>query len=231
MISKCTIMIPTYNRPKYLKRILSYYNGFEENYNIIIADSSLNKNKEINKKYISAFSNLNILYLDHYSPKINAFHKFADMVNYADREYCVFCADDDFITPNGINQSVTFLEKNPDFSCAQGHYISFYLKINKMVPKNCRVIVCLDSNHTKDHVFKELQLYHGFINSGSYIVVFDTNTSKLAKLGACDKMYINNSPKEAVEDFIEMNDDFEIDKHYNKLYISYSPNGYLRRVK
>ena len=104
-------------------------------------------------------------------------------------------------------------------------------KITKIVPKNSKVIVCLDSNHTKEHVLKELQLYNSFVNPGSYIVVFDTNTSKLAELGACDKMYINNSPKEAVEDFLKANDNFEIDKYYNKLYISYSPNGYLRRAK
>jgi len=81
------------------------------------------------------------------------------------------------------------------------------------------------------HVLKGLQLYHGFVNPGSYIVVFDTNISKLAELGACDKMYINNSPKEAVEDFSKVNDNFKIDKYYNKLYISYSPNGYLGRIE
>jgi len=100
-----------------------------------------------------------------------------------------------------------------------------------MVPEDSKVIICLDSNHTKDHVLKELQFYHGFVNSGSYIVVFDAITSKLAELGACENMYINNSPKEAVENFLKVNDNFEIDKYYNKLYISYSPNGYLRRVK
>lgn len=47
-----TIIIPTYNRPKYLERILSYYNGFEENYNIIVADSSLNNNEEATNKWI-----------------------------------------------------------------------------------------------------------------------------------------------------------------------------------
>ena len=104
-------------------------------------------------------------------------------------------------------------------------------KIRKIVPKNSKVIVCLDSNHTKEHVLKELQLYHGFVNSGSYIVVFDTITSKLAEKGACEKNYINNGPKEAVEYFLKVNDNFEIDKHYNKLYISYSPNGYLKRIK
>jgi hypothetical protein len=40
----------------------------------------------------------------------------------------VICADDDFITPNGINQSVDFLEKNPDFTVAHGYYISFHLE-------------------------------------------------------------------------------------------------------
>jgi cephalosporin hydroxylase len=105
------------------------------------------------------------------------------------------------------------------------------VKIRKIVPKNSKVIVCLDSNHTKDHVLKELQLYSSFVNLESYIVVFDTITSKMARLGVCEKRYINNGPKEAVENFLKMNAIFEIDKHYNKLYISYSPNGYLKRIK
>ena len=104
-------------------------------------------------------------------------------------------------------------------------------KIRKMVPKGSKIIVCLDSNHTKNHVLKELELYHRFVNPGSYIVVFDTNTPKLAELGICEKIYLNNGPEEAVERFLKMNNNYEIDKHYNKLHISYSPYGYLRRAK
>jgi len=125
-----TILIPTINRIYFLKRILNYYNSFKENFKIIIGDSSTDENKSINKKNISTFSNLDILYLDHYSSKINSHHKFADMINYADKKYCVFCADDDFIIPNGINQSVTFLEKNSDFSVAQGKFLGFSVKNN-----------------------------------------------------------------------------------------------------
>jgi len=127
----CTIIIPTYNRPEYLRRILGYYNEYGENYNIIVADSSSDENKRINKKTISSVSNLNILYLTNYSTEINPTNKIADAINYADTKYCVFCADDDFVTPNGIKQSVDFLEKNPDFTVAHGHYISFYLKTDK----------------------------------------------------------------------------------------------------
>lgn len=104
-------------------------------------------------------------------------------------------------------------------------------KIRKMVPKDSKVIICLDSNHTKNHVLKELQLYHGFVNLGSYIVVFDTITSKLSKVSSSEKMYLNNSPKEAIEEFSKEHNNFELDKSYNKLYVSSSQDGYLRRIK
>jgi cephalosporin hydroxylase len=104
-------------------------------------------------------------------------------------------------------------------------------QIKKRVPADSSVIACLDSDHTRSHVLKELQLFKQFIKPGGYIVVFDTNTSKMAELGACDRKYIDNGPEEAVQEFLKTESDFEIDTFYNKLYISYSPNGYLRRIK
>ncbi len=127
----CSIVIPTYNRPDYLRRILSYYNKYGGDYNIIVADSSSDENKKLNNKLILSFSNLNILHLFNYHSDILATHKIADAINYVEDKYCVLCADDDFITPNGINKSVDFLEKNPDFTVAHGHYISFFLKNEK----------------------------------------------------------------------------------------------------
>lgn len=131
MISKCTIIIPTFNRPRYLKRILSYYDKYGRDFNIIVADSSSNEKKKLNKKNILLFSDLNVQYLDNYSSKINPVYKITDALNYINTKYSVLCADDDFITPNGISRSVDFLEKNPNFSCAHGHYISFYFKNDK----------------------------------------------------------------------------------------------------
>jgi len=104
-------------------------------------------------------------------------------------------------------------------------------KIKKIVGKKLKVIVCLDSNHTKDHVLKELELYKEFIQPGYYFVVFDMNTSQLAEMGVCDKTYLNNGPKEAVNEFLKNNKEFEIDIEFNKLYLSTSEDGYLRRLK
>lgn len=105
-------------------------------------------------------------------------------------------------------------------------------EIKKRIPENSKVIVLLDSNHTKKHVLRELQLYQEFIIPGCYIVVSDTIASKLAELGAVNEVkYANNGPKEAIDEFLKINDSFEIDKQFNKLYISSSPSGYLKKIK
>ena len=102
--------------------------------------------------------------------------------------------------------------------------------VRAIAKKKTKVIVCLDSDHHREHVLKELKLYKEFVNVGSYMVVFDTITSALVDNEACDENYRNNGPMEAVSDFLKENTNFIIDKEFNKLYISTTPNGYLKRI-
>lgn len=104
-------------------------------------------------------------------------------------------------------------------------------KLKQKIPKDSKVIVCLDSDHTKPHVLKELELYQYFILPECYIVVFDAISSQLAKAGAAKEIYIDNGPGEAVVEFLKSNNKFEIDTAFNKLYSSHNQNGYLRRIK
>jgi len=125
-----SILIPTYNRQKFLKRILSYYDSFKEGFNIVIADSSTDENKQENQKTISTLSNLTITYIG-FPPNddyLSIMNKILGGLNNTKTKYCVFCADDDFITPTGIKQSVEFLENNPGYTVAHGHYIVFSVK-------------------------------------------------------------------------------------------------------
>ena len=43
------------------------------------------------------------------------------------------------------------------------------------------ILVCLDSNHTHDHVYRELKVYSEFVTLNSYMVVFDTIIEHLPK--------------------------------------------------
>jgi glycosyltransferase domain-containing protein len=120
-----TILIPTYNRPSYLKRLLGYYSDCRVTHAIIVADGSRDEIKKTNKDTIASFPNLKALHLDRYSPETTFNIRLSDALNHVNTKYCVICADDDFITPKGISQSVDFLESNPDYAVAHGRYIFF----------------------------------------------------------------------------------------------------------
>jgi len=120
-----TIFIPTYCRPYFIKRLLSYYQQFNKPFHIVVADSSPPDVQQANQAIITAFPTLQVTHLTHYATTLNPHHKFADMVNHTNDPYCVFCADDDFVDPTGIETSIQFLDRHPDFSCAHGNYITF----------------------------------------------------------------------------------------------------------
>ncbi|MEO5947603.1 MAG: CmcI family methyltransferase, partial [Chitinophagaceae bacterium] len=96
------------------------------------------------------------------------------------------------------------------------------------------ILVTLDSNHTYEHVMKELEHYSPFVSLNSYIVVFDTIVEDLPEgyFSQQRPWGIGNNPKTAVHEFLKSNDSFEIDHSIdNKLLISVAPEGYLKKIK
>ena len=94
------------------------------------------------------------------------------------------------------------------------------------------ILVCLDSNHTHEHVLSELNAYATMTSIGSYCVVFDTLVEDLPK-----ELYPNrpwgpgDNPKTAVREYLKTHPEFEIDKSIpNKLLITVAPDGYLKRI-
>ena len=96
-----------------------------------------------------------------------------------------------------------------------------------------RVLVCLDSNHTHEHVLAELNAYAPMTSVGSYCVVFDTIVEDLPKEMFTDRPWgPGDNPKTAVWEYLKSHPEFQIDKSIqNKLLISVAPDGYLKRIK
>lgn len=105
-------------------------------------------------------------------------------------------------------------------------------EVQKVAEDYQQILVCLDSNHTHDHVFAELQAYAPLASVGSYCVVFDTIIEDLPATMFPDRPWsIGNNPKTAVKEYLTSHPEFEIDEDIqNKLLISVAPNGYLKRV-
>jgi cephalosporin hydroxylase len=130
------------------------------------------------------------------------------------------------------------IEKHPMYkriSMIQGSSISADVieQVQKIVEGKKSVLVCLDSNHTHEHVLNELNLYSAFVSVGSYIVAFDTIVEDLPEGYFSQKRPwgISNNPRTAVDQFLTINKNFQVDEMIdNKLLISVAPRGYLKRV-
>jgi cephalosporin hydroxylase len=105
-------------------------------------------------------------------------------------------------------------------------------QVKSIVGDAKRVMVCLDSNHTHDHVLAELKAYADMVTPGCYCIVFDTVIEDLpAELSADRHWGPGDNPKTAVHKWLPHNPHFEIDTQIDaKLLISVAPDGYLKRL-
>lgn len=106
------------------------------------------------------------------------------------------------------------------------------MQVREVAARYTRILECLDSNHTHDHVLAELEAYAPLTSVGSYCVVFDTIVDDLPPELFPDRPWgPNNNPKTAVREYLSSHPEFEIDRCIdNKLLISVAPEGYLKRT-
>ncbi|MGH2714452.1 MAG: cephalosporin hydroxylase family protein [Thermoleophilaceae bacterium] len=94
-----------------------------------------------------------------------------------------------------------------------------------------RVMVALDSNHTREHVRGELQRYAPLVTPNSYLVVFDAVMALVADAPSAGDGWDHDNPLEAVREFVDERDDFEVDRSYERLAVTYCQGGFLRRTE
>lgn len=116
--------------------------------------------------------------------------------------------------------------------------------VRKRIDQSEKVLVILDSNHTHDHVYAELEAYAPMVGIGSYCVVFDSVIELLPADQYPDRPWgPGNSPFSAIQKYLttlsqenvvgldgsrlHFQIDCEID---SRLMISAAPKGYLKRA-
>lgn len=99
-------------------------------------------------------------------------------------------------------------------------------QVKSLIKDSDKVMVILDSDHHKEHVVNELMIYGKFVTKGNYLIVEDTNVN-----GHPVFIEFGPGPMEAIEEFLRGNEDFVVDENREKLYLTFNPRGYLRKIK
>ncbi len=101
-------------------------------------------------------------------------------------------------------------------------------KVKELAKGRKKVIVVLDSDHSKEHVLKEMELYHTLVSKDSYLIVEDSNLNGHPVHSGWGT---GPGPMEAINEFLPNHPEFEIDKTREKFLMSFNPNGYLKKIK
>ena len=108
-----------------------------------------------------------------------------------------------------------------------------FREISGMIGKNKNTMVHLDSDHTDEHVFKELSMYSELVSKENYLICGDTIIDFIPEQTHRPREWgKTNNPNTALKRFLKVNNRFEVDQTYDKKRLmSNQPGGYLRCIK
>lgn len=102
-------------------------------------------------------------------------------------------------------------------------------QVRNLIKPPDRVLVTLDSNHSYEHVLKELELYAPFVSSDSYLVAMDGAQEWVWDIPAGKKEWKQDNPLSAINQFLKTNPEWESDPYYTRLMVTSNPSGFLHR--
>ncbi len=119
-MSALTLVVPTYNRPELLQRLLLHFNLDECPFPIVVADGSRPEGREANARVISEYGrDLDIVHRP-YPPELGFAARCAAVLMEVETPFVALHADDDFMFAEGLSALVSRLNRDPGLVAAQG---------------------------------------------------------------------------------------------------------------
>jgi len=152
-----TLVIPTFNRPAHLKRLLTYYQQAELQTKFLVLDSS-------DEETVAGNADLVVSCGAQYShvvfpSSLPVASKLFQGLALVETPYCAFCADDDLVFPDALVHALEFLASHDEYVCTDGIYLNFFPsqgEINFQVEYGSRGI---EAEHPAARIFRLFQSY------------------------------------------------------------------------
>jgi glycosyltransferase domain-containing protein len=120
-LTRLTLVIPTYNRPHYLHRLIDTYQALHLKSPILVADSSPQPFAPTDP-----LGGLPIQFRQ-FPPDTGYLNKLISALSTVKTPYVALLADDDFYLPSALVEAVSFLDDHPSYSGAGGRSYRFVL--------------------------------------------------------------------------------------------------------
>jgi cephalosporin hydroxylase len=108
--------------------------------------------------------------------------------------------------------------------------------VKNLIKPHEKVLVILDSSHTKSHVLQELENYSKIVSPGSYIVATDGSMKDLYDVPRGKPEWVGDNPSAAAIEFLTEHKEFQLEQPrwlFNESNldrnITHWPNAYLRK--
>lgn len=129
------------------------------------------------------------------------------------------------IDHSSINEKVI---KHNRIKLITGNALTSLRAIKGFIKDTDKVLIIEDSSHIYEDTLEILRLYSDLVTIGSYFIIEDSIVD--------NGLYVpylkhNGGPYRAIKDFIQENNNFEIDRTKEKFVITWNPKGFLKRVK
>src|SRR5580704_9790695 len=184
MTQRLTIVIPLRGRPLFTLRFLWHANAARLPYKFILADGEVRPDlSRLLDDARKLFPNIDVDYI-RYPDDMDFAHYFAkmtDAIARAKTPYVMLADNDDFLVFSGLEQSLDFLDANPDYVCCGGGIGGFavYARNAPQLRGLCGPLNKLDYRYMPYDRSLDLdsssvaeRLSQGLRNSWSYYAVF-----------------------------------------------------------
>ena len=193
-MSKLTIVIPTYNRHKYVLRSIKYWS--DRDVDVIIIDGSNSALEELSLKKLPS----NISY--HYLP-IGFLERLEIASNLIKTKYSILLGDDEFFIPSALNSAIKSLDSDSELVACCGQSIGFWPgKIRSWTPKSLillshivypeRKVYLANQNNSQQRMTEHMKNYSP---TGIYAVVRTSDWKKIISIMAKEEFYVAGLPE------------------------------------
>lgn len=128
-----------------------------------------------------------------------------------------------------VERLVEFTHPRIDFLTGSSTDPAIVAEVRRLVDQASpsQILVLLDSDHSADHVLRELRLYAEFVPVGGLLLCQDGSTDELRRFRSG-----RPGPLVAIRRFLEEDHRFTVDVDRSRKYLfHHSPSGWLRRTR